>query len=320
MLSRRILIAASFSLVPSNSFLAPAPHHLACMPTTRVYPSAALNLFGSDEDDSPIPPELRDEIYAAESRTPTAQSRPQRILSYGLLTFVGVSIAFFNAFLTSLRFGDGAPSSDLSYYGFGWVESNFLTIFLFTNKIGGGLGLLSAGLFGTLAEVEIRSRKENAEKIWEEMQRRKATREINDGKKSKKKKSSIQKSSKKSMTGRQKKRLSALEELMEEENEAIVASSMIDEEATPTASTETEQPEATVTKESNENKGILSTIKNFYDKADSMAASQALLLNKELEDRGMIEKITDESGLKVIGKDAAAREQAEKEESKQSGK
>jgi len=37
-----------------------------------------------------------------------------------------------------------------------------------------------------------------------------------------------------------------------------------------------------------------------------MAASQALLLNKELEDRGVIDKITDESGLKVIGKEAAA--------------
>ena len=36
-----------------------------------------------------------------------------------------------------------------------------------------------------------------------------------------------------------------------------------------------------------------------------MAASQALLLNKELEDRGVVEKITDESGLKVIGKEAA---------------
>ena len=55
-----------------------------------------------------------------------------------------------------------------------------------------------------------------------------------------------------------------------------------------------------------DNKGILSTLKNFYEKADSMAASQALLLNKELEDRGIIEKITDETGLKVIGKEAAA--------------
>ena len=38
-----------------------------------------------------------------------------------------------------------------------------------------------------------------------------------------------------------------------------------------------------------------------------MAASQAILLNKDLEDRGVVDKITDESGLKVIGKDAAAK-------------
>jgi hypothetical protein len=72
------------------------------------------------------------------------------------LTFLGVSIAFFNAFLTSLRFGEGAPSSDLDYYGFGWVDSNLLWGFLFTNKIGGALGLLGAGLSGTLAEMEVR--------------------------------------------------------------------------------------------------------------------------------------------------------------------
>ena len=167
------------------------------------------------------------------------------------------------------------------------------------NKLGGGLGLLSAGLFGTLVEVEIRSKKENAEKIWEEMQRRKASKEMTV--KKKKKRGTIPQSSKRSMTGRQKKRLTALEELMEEENEAIrAASSIIEEEAQP----EAQPSEASATKDNAEDKGIFSTIKSFYDKADSMAASQALLLNKELEDRGVIDKITDESGLKVIGKEA----------------
>ena len=40
-----------------------------------------------------------------------------------------------------------------------------------------------------------------------------------------------------------------------------------------------------------------------------MAASQALLLNKELEGRGIVDKITDESGLRVIGKQAAMKQQ-----------
>lgn len=187
------------------------------------------------------------------------------------------------------------------------------------NKLGGGLGLLSAGLFGTLTEVEIRSKKENAEKIWEEMQRRKASREVSVTKKSKKK--SLPQSSKRGMTGTQKKRLSALEELMEEEKEEMISGSAEVEEETQ--STETQQPtEPEKGEEKNQDKGIFSTIKNFYDKADSMAASQALLLNKELEDRGVIDKITDESGLKVIGKEAAAaaaKEKIEKEKSKEGG-
>ena len=300
---RQILITAclassSRAFVPSPSSRLLAKTKIQNLPTT-------LHIFNSD-DDSTIPPELRSEIYEAESRTSAARTRPQRILSYGTLTFIGVSIAFFNAFLTSLRYGEGSPSSDLSYYGFGWVESNFLTSFFFMNKLGGGLGLLSAGLFGTLVEVEIRSRKENAEKIWEEMQRRKASKETTT-KKKKKKRSTIPLTSKRSMTGRQKKRLTALEELMEEENEAVVAASSIIEEE---AQHEIEHSETAATKDNTETKGIFSTVKSFYNKADSMAASQALLLNKELEDRGVIDKITDESGLKVIGKEAAAAEES----------
>jgi hypothetical protein len=51
--------------------------------------------------------------------------------------------------------------------------------------------------------------------------------------------------------------------------------------------------------------GLFGGRKDFYDQADSMAASQALLLNKKLEEVGVVEKITDETGLKVIGKEAA---------------
>jgi hypothetical protein len=53
--------------------------------------------------------------------------------------------------------------------------------------------------------------------------------------------------------------------------------------------------------------GMFGKLKKFYKQADDMAAAQALLLNKKLEDTGVIEKITDESGLKVIGKDAASK-------------
>ncbi|KAL9183279.1 hypothetical protein ACHAXT_005066 [Thalassiosira profunda] len=290
------------------------PHPPITHPSPRSpSPLVLRGLFddSTDASDAPsqIPPELRDEIYAAEANTPAAQGRQQRVITYILMTLAGVTTAFFNAFLSDLRFGDGAPSTDLVYYGFGWIQDNFLLSFLFTNKIGGALGLLGAGLSGTLAEVEIRSKKENAEKIWAEMQRRKSMKEQPRTKKRKGKRS-LSQTSKRDMTGKQKKRLSALEELMDDDDDP--------EMAVP----ETEAPEDTIEgtgegaaegkPEENEG-GVLGKIKGFYEKADQMAASQALLLNKELEDRGVIEKITDESGLKVVGKEAAAAAKKEEE-------
>lgn len=137
-------------------------------------------------------------------------------------------------------------------------------------------------------------------------------------KKKKKRSQLTQSKSKRDMTGKQKKRLSALEELMvnddEEKQPPVVHSSISYEETVESADGDTE---AVQEKNEEDNNGILGKIKGFYDKADSMAASQALLLNKELEDRGVIDKITDESGLKVIGKDAAAAEQTKKEKDNQ---
>ena len=139
------------------------------------------------------------------------------------------------------------------------------------------------------------------------MQRRKTARESSGTKKSKKNRSggSIPESSKRSMTGKQKKRISALEELMEDETGTVSDDSEQSTKAADVSTFSTPQAAPETTKQ--EYKGIFSTIKNFFEKADSMAASQALLLNKELEDRGVIEKITDESGLKVIGKEAAKK-------------
>ena len=77
-----------------------------------------------------------------------------------------------------------------------------------------------------------------------------------------------------------------------------------------------EAVEETVSKEpekKKEGKGFFGSIKGFYAEADSMAASQALLLNKNLEDSGVLEKITDETGLKVIGKEEATNLKKQKE-------
>ena len=153
--------------------------------------------------------------------------------------------------------------------------------------------------------LQIRSKKENAEKIWQEIERRQTLKDNKVNKKKKKRSQLTQSRSKRDMTGTQKKRLSALEELMVDDDNNDVDEAAVQEEVEQNTRDEganTESKEQEPTKDD----GIIGKIKGFYDKADSMAASQALLLNKELEDRGVIDKITDESGLKVIGKEAAA--------------
>jgi hypothetical protein len=116
------------------------------------------------------------------------------------------------------------------------------------------------------------------------------------------------------MTGRQKKRLSALEELLDEGQPAMPpprddgaggeGERMGD---VATADGTGDESREVVRDESSNSDEILGAIAGFYKRADSMAASQALLLNKELEDRGILEKITDETGLKLVGKDAASK-------------
>eukprot|EP00984_Skeletonema_dohrnii_P014559 scaffold6136_cov135-Skeletonema_dohrnii-CCMP3373.AAC.4 len=298
---RTITTIKQQSLAPKSPLITlQQPPSSSSTSTTTLY-----GLFDDEDSDSQIPPELQDEIYAAEANTPAAQGRQARVITYIWLTIVGVTTAFFNAFLSDLRFGDGSPSSDLAYYGFEWVQSNPLTGFLFTNKIGGALGLLGAGLSGTLAEVELRSKKENAEKIWEELQRRKEAKERPTRSNKKKNKKKRSQSSKKDMTGKQKKRMSALEELMVDDEPVVVEVPPAVEASSESQEKDVDQSATSSTEEGEG--GILGKIKGFYEKADSMAASQALLLNKELEDRGVIDKITDETGLKVVGKEAAAK-------------
>lgn len=159
--------------------------------------------------------------------------------------------------------------------------------------------------------LQIRSRKENAEKIWEEMQRRQSKKESRSAKKQKKR--TLARSSKRDMTGKQKKRLSALEELMVDDEPATQAAPVEDSSKTVTESADTTTAESKEGGSEGED-GIMGKIAGFYKKADSMAASQALLLNKELEDRGVIDKITDETGLKVVGKEQAAAAAAKKQQ------
>ena len=251
-----------------------------------------------------IPQELRDEIYAAEANTPAAKERGQRLALYVVITFAGIMSAFFNAFMTELRSnGPDGNGIDLTEAGFGWVVNNPLLSFLLLNKIGGGLSLLVGGCSGLLAEAELDTKRINAEKIYEELERRRQAKMT---------KTQMSSSKKKRRPGKESKRLVALSE--------VVSSQLIDKRTTDQDSTDAEfEASLDVWPEVEENKdfGFIGSIKSLYGQADALAASQALLLNKKLEDAGVVEKITDETGLKVIGKEEAyilARKKVEGEE------
>lgn len=278
---------------------------------TKNRPSEGPLDFLLNPYQSKIPKELEKEIYEAEGKTQAAKDRSQRIALYAVAAFAGVLLAFFNVFISELRNGpmpEGATEPfELASTGFGWVESNFLFRFLFMNKIGGGLCLLGGAGAGLLAEAEFDTRRINSEKIWEEMQRRRELKE-----KSKKTK----KGKKKRRPGKEAKRLSALSEVTSTgtANQENSPTPVADEKPVVEEQQSTEVKEEAADKEEEGKGGLLEGIKGFYEKADQMAATQALLVNKKLEDEGILEKITDETGLKVIGKDAAAKLNDDEEE------
>ena len=164
-----------------------------------------------------------------------------------------------------------------------------------------------------MAEAELDTKRLNAEKIFDEMERRREKKDSPKG-------GAKQRKGKKRRPGKEKKRLQALSELLEE---PATATPKEDDIVAPTATTTTEDESpsaATSNADEKDDKapakeGIMGKIKGFYDQADSMAASQALLLNKKLEDEGVVEKITDETGLKVVGREEAAKLQGNKNKS-----
>jgi hypothetical protein len=261
--------------------------------------------FIMDPKPTKIPPELKDEIYKAEGNTEAARQRQGRVATYTALAVLLVGCAFCNVFITEFRAtvaeAAGKTSVSLDDVGWGWVEMNFLFKFLLANKIGGGVALMAGAGSGMMVEAEVDSQRENAEKIWDELERRREKKESS--KRKKKKVDAGPPPSKKKGSGTQKKRLAALSELVVEDEEVAVE-------------TYDSIEVGKVTDVAQKDDGLMGKLKGWYAEADSMAASQALLLNKELEDKGVLDKITDETGLRVIGKDAAAKLQEEESEKK----
>ncbi|KAL3896618.1 MAG: hypothetical protein SGARI_007126, partial [Bacillariaceae sp.] len=173
--------------------------------------------------------------------------------------------------------------------------------------IGGAMCLLMGGGSALLAEGELDSKRINAQKIYEELERRREQKTKGGGGAT-----SVpnqQRKKKKKQSGKQKKSLKALSE--------VIAAT--EEELPTTAISTLETPQEEVSNDNDNSKdddkegGIFGKVKDLYDQADSMAASQALLLNKKLEDAGVVDKITDETGLKVIGKEEAAKRQQQQD-------
>jgi hypothetical protein len=250
--------------------------------------------------ESKIPKEIEKEIYEAEGNTPAAKDRSQRVAIYAAIAFVGILLAFFNGFITELRNSPMPDGTDFSLEatGFGWVEASFLTRFFFMNKIGGGIMLLTGAGSGLMAEAEFDSRRINAEKIYDEIVRRRTARQDKED-------AAVPRKKKKRASTKGKKRMTALSEVLSPETEAKV------QESEPPVVAKQEESPAEPEKISDEKEGgIVGSVKNFYQRADNMAASQALLLNKKLEDAGVLDKITDESGLRVVGKQKEKSEEA----------
>ena len=153
-----------------------------------------------------------------------------------------------------------------------------------------------------MAEAEFDSKRINAERIYEELERRRNEKNKKSAPKTK------QQDKKKRQSGKEKKSLKALSEVIVKDNQESQAD-------VPEAVEQPKPPQDS--EKANDDGGIFGKMKDLYEKADNMAASQALLLNKKLEDAGVVDKITDETGLKVIGKEEAARRQQEKNENKQ---
>mmetsp|Transcript_4336 Transcript_4336/g.10151 ORF Transcript_4336/g.10151 Transcript_4336/m.10151 type:complete len:368 (+) Transcript_4336:109-1212(+) len=292
---------------------------------TRLY-NKWLDFLSPEQ--SKIPEELRDEIYQAEANTAAARDRGTRVAVYASLAIFGVALASLNGFLTDLRDKETAialanaassiPDTGNNLYileqnGFGWVLSNPVFKFLFTNKIGGILTLLFGGGSGLMAEAEFDTKRLNAEKIYEELERRREQ-------KLKKPTSSggvRRKNKKKRRSGKEKKRLAAISEVVMDdvadktelaaiENGASSGTPVVPPSEISSEDSSTKDNAGTNEGES-ETKGVFGKMKNLYEKADSMAASQALIMNKNLEEAGVVEKITDETGLKVIGRDEAKK-------------
>ena len=240
--------------------------------------------------DSQIPEEFRKDIEEAEAKTPAAKDRADRIFIY---TAIGVLFLAFA--LSSAIYGKVVDFENPDADGFASIEETLWfqaskALPILSTKFGLYIDMAVAGLCYFLVENEYVRKFNTQEEIWKEIKRRKEASMAG----GKTKKAKVVKAK-----GKKGGRMKAFAEVIDVEEEKA------ETEEVPSV----ESIEAPVSNDQEKSKegGMLGKLKDFYSKADDMAAAQALLLNKKLEDTGVVEKITDETGLKVIGKDAAKK-------------
>jgi len=211
---------------------------------------------------SAIPDEYRGVITEAEGKTAAAGERKTRLFCYGAGTGLSITLGVVSAAAMG-----GNPSA-----------------IVIAGNLPGGVGIggcaidaLLAAFFGTFVYLELQTAEQSRERIYDEMMKRsgKGVKKndatgVTNGKDKKKRKKG----------GKRGRGMGEIAALSEEE----------------------EKGEVGTKGEGGGKKSIMDTAKDFYKQADDMAASQALLLNKELEERGVLEKITDDTGLKVVDK------------------
>jgi hypothetical protein len=104
---------------------------------------------------SSIPKEVRRQIYEAEGNTQAAKDRTVRLIVYIIFALIGSVLGIGNGILTELLTSESSTDNTATTIetSLAWLQDNpFLT-----TKWGGIVALVSAGVFGTLAELEVMS-------------------------------------------------------------------------------------------------------------------------------------------------------------------
>ena len=157
-----------------NGFVPSANHKRYCLANRSPFlPQTSFNKLSSlcpplhaesqnEEDTKPkkpslfrksaVPKELRKQIYEAEAKTKAAEGRRVRLTAFIILTLIGSLLGVSNGALTQLVESGGVNIADPDS-GLAWT----LSVPFLTTKWGGIVSLVAAGLFGTLAELEVSS-------------------------------------------------------------------------------------------------------------------------------------------------------------------